>query len=351
MAGVIERYGHLWNLGPLDESKLVTLGEGQTPLIRVRTPWADGDGPQVFGKLEGSNPTGSFKDRGMTLAVTMARQTGKTAVLCASTGNTAASAAAYAARAGLQAVVVIPEGKVAPGKLLQVRAFGALLFEVEGAFDRALERLRRAIAERPQWELVNSVNPWRILGQESAAYEIAEQLGRVPDLFLLPVGNAGNITAYYRGFKRLGLTPPRFIGCQAEGAASMVEDRDIDRPETVATAIRIGKPVSRAFAKEAVRSTQGRFVAVSDQAILQAQAELAHQGIFVEPASATPYAVLLHLWKIRDLPSADTAVLVFTGNGLKDSDTAQRVFPTRKTTWDGSTAALDRVLTADEVRP
>ncbi len=351
MVGIIERYRHLWNLGPLDESNLVTLGEGQTPLIRVRTPWADGAGPQVFGKLEGCNPTGSFKDRGMTLAVTMAKQAGKTAALCASTGNTAASAAAYAARAGLKAVVVIPGGKVAPGKLLQVRAFGALLLEVEGAFDIALERLRNAIAERSRWELVNSVNPWRILGQESAAYEVVEQLGRVPDLFLLPVGNAGNITAYYRGFKRLGLIPPRFIGCQAEGAASMVEDRDIENPETVATAIRIGKPVSRSFAKEAVTATQGRFVAVSDQAILAAQAELAHQGIFVEPASATPYAVLLRLWQLGELPSAQTAVLVFTGNGLKDSDTAQRVFPTQKTAWDGSTAALDNALTADEVLP
>ncbi|MBX5468224.1 MAG: threonine synthase [Firmicutes bacterium] len=338
--GIVRRYQHLWQLEGIEE--VITLGEGRTPLIPVHPPWHPQKGPQVWGKLEGCNPTGSFKDRGMTVAVTMAKAQGKRVALCASTGNTAASAAAYAARAGMTAVVVIPGGKVAPGKLLQVQAYGALLLEVEGAFDVALAALRRAMADQPEWELVNSVNPWRILGQESAAYEIAEDLGRAPDLLVIPVGNAGNITAYHRGFQRLGLKPPRFIGGQAAGAASMVEGRDIEHPETVASAIRIGKPVSRPYAEEAVRTTGGAFVAVSDEAILAAQAELARQGIFVEPASATPYAVLTKLWDqgalLRDPDSI--IVLIFTGNGLKDADTALRNFPARRAQWDGQPLSL-----------
>jgi threonine synthase len=340
MVGIIERYRHLWQLGDVQE--VVTLGEGRTPLIPVRPPWPQGRGPTVWGKLEGCNPTGSFKDRGMTVAMTMARAAGKRVALCASTGNTAASAAAYAARAGMRAVVVIPGGKVAPGKLLQVQAHGALLLEVEGAFDVALAALRRAMESQPEWELVNSVNPWRILGQESAAYEIVEDLGRAPDLLVIPVGNAGNITAYHRGFRRLGVKPPRFIGGQAEGAASMVEGRDIEHPETVASAIRIGKPVSRQFAQEAVRETHGAFVAVSDREILEAQAALAHQGIFVEPASATPYAVLGKLWRQGEVPSDPSLLvtLIFTGHGLKDSDTALRNFLPRRAHWDGVPSTL-----------
>lgn len=284
--GIIARYGTEWNLGDVEP---VTLGEGNTPLVPL--PHLPGE-PEVWVKVEGQNPTGSFKDRGMTVAVTMARAAGKRVVICASTGNTSASAAAYGARAGLTALVVVPEGQIAPGKMLQAQMYGARIVEVEGRFDRALALVREAVATHPEWELVNSINPYRILGQESAAYEVVDALEGAPDWLLLPVGNAGNITAYFRGFRRRGRGLPRLVGVQAEGAAAMVLGRDLEHPQTVASAIQIGKPASRAYAQEAMETSGGRFLAVSDSAILEAQQALARQGIFVEPASADRKSVV-----------------------------------------------------------
>ncbi len=303
----------------------ISLGEGRTPLIRLKDP----DG-RIYLKFEGANPTGSFKDRGMAVAVSMALDAGAKAVLAASTGNTSASAAAYASRAGLKPVIVLPRGKVAPGKLFQAVLHGAHIIEIEGSFDDALKAVMEYSREGGRVYPVNSFNQWRLEGQKTLAYEVLEELGDSPDYVIVPVGNAGNISAIWRGFKDLyqaGLTSklPVMIGVQARGAsplATMVEKGLkepvwFNKPETLATAIRIGRPINWQRALQAVRESQGTFIAVSDEEILEAQKALARrEGIGVEPASAASYAGLQRL-KAR-LPDDATIVLVATGHALKD---------------------------------
>lgn len=313
MLGIIQRY-RAWL--DLPDIAAVTLGEGGTPLV----PWAIWGETEVFLKLEGTNPTGSFKDRGMTVAVSVARHEGALAVICASTGNTAASAAAYAGRAGMKSFVVIPEGKVTAEKMVQASAHGAQILSVKGNFDEALMMVRQIAAQSSHIALVNSVNPWRLRGQETGAFEIADHLGGAPKALVLPVGNAGNISAYFQGFRRYGQGIPMMIGIQALGANPMVQGHDIDEPETVASAIRIGRPASRHLAEEAVQVSQGQFLDVSDAEILRAQEELAHGGIFVEPASAAAYAGLKTLHGRNALPKGQV-VGILTGSGLKDGKT------------------------------
>ena len=292
----------------------MTLGEGETPLILAPT-LSDRTGAEVWLKFEGANPTGSFKDRGMTVAVSAAVQEGAEAVICASTGNTAASAAAYAARAGLRGAVIVPEGKIAAGKLAQALIHGAKVIALQGNFDQALA-LVRELAERHPIALVNSVNEYRIEGQKTGAFEVCDQLDEPPDVLCIPVGNAGNITAWWRGFREYEVAP-RLHGYQAEGAAPLVHGAPVENPETVASAIRIGNPARWEDAMDAVTSSRGEIRAVSDAEILDAYAFLgAREGVFCEPASAASVAGLLKY-------GADGRVVcVLTGHGLKDPTTA-----------------------------
>jgi threonine synthase len=282
----------------------------------------------VFLKVEGANPTGSFKDRGMTVAVTYALARGKRAVICASTGNTSASASAYAARAGLASAVLVPQGKIALGKLAQAVAYGARILQVRGNFDECLELARKTAVDNDGIELVNSVNPVRIEGQKTAAFEICDELGRAPDVHLLPVGNAGNITAYWRGYREYhadGVTDslPRMFGFQAAGAAPLVLGHPIKDPETIATAIRIGAPASWDGAVGARDESEGLIDAVTDAQILDAYGVLASEvGVFVEPASAASVAGLLATAADGRLPKGSVVVCTVTGHGLKDPDTA-----------------------------
>src|ERR687884_894630 len=294
---------------------LVTLGEGDTPLVEA--PWLSAEtGCEVWLKLEGANPTGSFKDRGMTVAVAAAVAQGAEAVVCASTGNTAASAAAYAARAGLRGAVIVPEGKIATGKLAQALMHGARVIALRGNFDQALALVRELVKRHPI-ALVNSVNPFRLEGQKTAALEIAEELGAI-DALAIPVGNAGNITAYWRGFGEAGQRP-RMLGFQAEGAAPIVRGEPVEHPETVASAIRIGHPARWEEAVDAMRASSGRIAAVSDEQILEAYRFLAsREGVFCEPASAASVAGLL----AHGADGAERVVCVLTGHGLKDPQTA-----------------------------
>ncbi|MHB8757357.1 MAG: threonine synthase, partial [Bacillota bacterium] len=304
--------------------------------------FGEGRGPRLYLKFEGLNPTGSFKDRGMTLAVSKAVEAGAMGVVCASTGNTSASAAAYAARAGLACLVIIPKGAVASGKLAQALIYGARVLAIEGNFDRALEIVRGLVARHPEMRVVNSINPYRLEGQKTAAFEVVEQLGRAPDFLAIPVGNAGNITAYWRGFREhaVSVRPagahaagglPKMLGFQAEGAAPFLAGRLVDRPKTVATAIRIGHPASWDGARGAVAESGGRFTAVSDAEIIEAYRLLARvEGVFVEPASAAPLAGLAKLAREGYFAAGGagpemTLVSVLTGNGLKDSERARRV--------------------------
>lgn len=306
---------------------IVTLFEGGTPLLPA--PALDElTGCRVYLKVEGANPTGSFKDRGMTVAVTVAKARGARAVLCASTGNTSASAAAYAARAGMRCAVLIPQGKIASGKLAQAVAYGAQILQVQGNFDDCLELARKTEAAIDEIELVNSVNPARIEGQKTAAFEICDVLGSAPDVHCLPVGNAGNITAYWRGYAeyaRDGVVDgrPRMFGFQAAGAAPLVLGHPVREPDTIATAIRIGDPASWKGAIDARDSSGGLIDAVTDEQILHAYRLLATStGVFVEPASAASVAGLLATSSDGRLPRGGTVVCTVTGNGLKDPDTA-----------------------------
>jgi len=327
--GVIRNYGEF--LPVKREESIVTLLEGNTPLIpssRIKKEVLPGI--DVYFKYEGLNPTGSFKDRGMTVAVSMAKEEGSKAVICASTGNTSASAAAYAARAGMKAFVLIPEGKIALGKLSQAIAHGAQVIQIEGNFDEALQ-LVREISETEPVTLVNSLNPFRIEGQKTAAFEIIDCLGFVPTYHCLPVGNAGNITAYWRGYteyheigKADGL--PKMLGFQAEGAAPIVRKKVIEHPETLATAIRIGNPASWKQAEAARDESEGLIDMVSDEEILRAYQMMARlEGIFCEPASAAPLAGVLKLHPKGFFKKGDSLVLTLTGHGLKDPDIAIRV--------------------------
>ncbi|MQA75169.1 MAG: threonine synthase [Solirubrobacterales bacterium] len=317
---LIERYRDRLPLEPGDP--IVTLCEGSTPLIEAPVI-SERVGARVLLKLEGANPSGSFKDRGMTVAVSRAAGAGAEAVICASTGNTAASAAAYAARAGLRGVVIVPEGKIAIGKLAQALMHGARVIALRGNFDQALE-IVRALADRHPVELVNSVNQYRIEGQKTAAFEVAEELGEAPDALAIPVGNAGNVTAWWRGFGELSRAPMLY-GFQAEGAAPLVRGVPVPEPETVASAIRIGNPARWEEAMAAFTSSRGRVEAVSDGQILDAYRLLAsREGVFCEPASAASVAgILAHgLAAPPDHPPPETVVCVLTGHGLKDPDTA-----------------------------
>lgn len=322
--GLIEAYRPF--LPVTEKTPVVTLLEGNTPLIPAPAIAAQvGRSVKVFVKFDGLNPTGSFKDRGMTLAISKAKEEGAKAVICASTGNTSAAAAAYARRGGLRAFVVIPDGYVALGKLAQALLYGADVLAIEGNFDQALT-LVRDIADRYPVTLVNSVNPYRLQGQKTAAFEVVDALGDAPDWLCIPVGNAGNISAYWMGFceyREVGRSQrlPRMMGFQAAGASPLVSGHPVADPETVATAIRIGNPASWHHAVAVRDASQGEFNAVTDEEILHAYRLLAaEEGVFCEPASASSVAGLL---KVKDqVPEGATVVCVLTGNGLKDPDTA-----------------------------
>ena len=312
---VIHRYRHLLDLPA--HSKTVSLLEGDTPLIPM--PRLSNEfGCELYVKFEGLNPTGSFKDRGMTAAISEAVGRGAETVICASTGNTAASAAAYAARAGLRAIVLIPEGKVAVGKLAGAVAYGADVIQVQGSFDDALS-LVVEITQKTPIALVNSINPFRIEGQKTAAFEICDALSSAPDWLCLPVGNAGNITSYWAGFKQYQKGLPHVLGVQAEGAAPLVVGHPVEKPETIATAIRIGRPARGESALEAAHESKGTLIAVSDQEILFAQKVLAAEGVWVEPASAAGLAGLLAETRRGSQDAkGKRVVVVCTGHGLKD---------------------------------
>jgi len=320
------RFGH--RLPITDATPRLTLGEGSTPLVPAPALSAR-TGCEVFLKVEGANPTGSFKDRGMFLAVAKALEEGARAIVCASTGNTSASAAAYAARAGIACYVLIPDGAVALGKLAQAMQHGATVLQIAGNFDRALV-LVRELGAKGQLAVVNSINPFRIEGQKTLAFEIIEALGAAPDLHFLPVGNAGNITAHWKGYCEAAAAGeiqkrPRMMGYQAEGASPLVRGAPVEAPETVATAIRIGNPASWDGAIQARDASEGHIGAVSDAAILEAWTWLAQkEGVFCEPASAAGVAGLLARHAEGRLPKGQRIVCTLTGHGLKDPDLAIR---------------------------
>ena len=330
--GVIARFRK--HLPVSDTTPIISLGEGSTPLIPcARLSERVGRGCEVFVKYEGLNPTCSFKDRGMTVAVSKAVERGTAAVVCASTGNTSASAAAYAARAGIQCAVILPAGKIASGKLVQAFAYGAKVVAIEGNFDDAL-RVVRQLGHRRDFTIVNSINPDRIAGQKSAAFEIVEELGDAPDLHLLPVGNAGNISAYWAGYREYveaerAHTMPAMLGFQAAGSAPIYHGRVVEKPETIASAIRIGNPASWETASAAIKDSRGAIDVVTDDEILEAQQWLASkEGIFVEPASAASIAGLFKCcdpsrqprYSFNTIPEGSRIVCTVTGHGLKDPD-------------------------------
>ena len=321
--GIIEEYRE--RLPVSEATPIVTLGEGGTPLVRSEPLSAD-TGCDVWLKYDGANPTGSFKDRGMTLAISKALEEGAKAVVCASTGNTSASAAAYAAKAGLTCAVLVPKGKVALGKMAQTLVHGARVLEVDGNFDAALE-VAKGLADRFPVTLVNSVNRYRLEGQKTAAFEICDGLGRAPDLHLVPVGNAGNISSHWLGYTEYfdaGAInePPRLFGFEAQGAAPIVLGEPVKDPQTIATAIRIGKPASWDKAVTAAKASEGAIKAVTDREILAAYRRIAREGLFAEPASAASVAGLLHLHSEGLLSAGQTVVCVLTGHGLKDTEWA-----------------------------
>ena len=325
-AGIIERYAAY--LPVTATTPRVTLGEGSTPLVRSSRIGPSIGLEQLYFKYEGLNPSGSFKDRGMAVATAKALEAGAQTLLCASTGNTSASASAYAARCGLRAVVVVPAGGIAAGKLAQALAYGATIVAVKSSFDTAL-KLVRQLADQPGVALVNSVNPFRIEGQKTAAFEIVDQLGQAPAQLFIPVGNGGNITAYWRGFGEMVMTAggsaPRMHGAQAEGAAPLVRGKPVARPRTVASAIRIGNPASWAGAIAARDESGGTIEAVSDAEIMAAHRRLAREeGLLVEPASAAGVALLLRKAKARQLADHGAVVCVLTGHGLKDPQALTR---------------------------
>ncbi len=333
--GIIEEFRKF--LPVTDQTPVVTLCEGNTPLIQANRlakricPHVD-----LYLKVEGVNPTGSFKDRGMTLAVSKALEKHARAVMCASTGNTSASAAAYGGRAGLPVYVLVPAGKVALGKLAQAMAHGAIVIQIEGNFDQALSIVKDLCANE-EFELVNSLNPFRLEGQKTAALEVCDQLGRAPSYHFLPVGNAGNISAYWKGYKEYHTAGqiaqcPKMMGFQAQGAAPIVRGHVIEQPQTVATAIRIGNPASWKLALQAVEESSGAIQMVTDEEILGAYQALAkEEGVFCEPASAASVAGLTKCSQAGLLPEGATVVCTLTGHGLKDPDIAVEISPKART--------------------
>jgi len=327
--GVLIKYGDYLPVTP--STPRITLGEGDTPLVRSRNLEGEVGCGELYFKLEGCNPTGSFKDRGMVMAVAKAMEAGSAAIICASTGNTSASAAAYGSQCGLSTIIVVPKGNIALGKLAQAIVYGAKIVAISGNFDQALEMVRE-LAERRPVTLVNSVNPYRIEGQKTAAFEIVDVLGEAPDYLFIPVGNAGNITAYWKGFveyQRAGKAGrvPRMMGFEAEGAAPIVRGERVTNPETIATAIRIGNPASWKGAEAARDESGGAIDCVTDDEILAAYRLMAtREGVFGEPASAASVAGLLKWSRRLDL-SGKRVVCVVTGSGLKDPDTAMKGTP------------------------
>lgn len=341
--GLIDRYRD--RLPISDETKIISLGEGNTPLIQLQNiPALLEKDVDIYVKYEGLNPTGSFKDRGMTMAVTKAVEEGSRAIICASTGNTSAAAAAYAARAGITAFVLIPDGKIAQGKLAQAMMHGSVVIQIKGNFDQGMQ-LVKEVADHAPVTIVNSINPYRLQGQKTAAFEIIEELGRAPDYHCLPVGNAGNITAHWMGYCEYNgqktaaslkcpedyyvdniiveSNHPKMVGYQAAGAAPFMRGAMVDKPETVATAIRIGHPQSWDMAWELQKDSGGWFDECSDEVILHAQKLLAEkEGVFCEPASATSLAGAMVDIKSGKIPEGSTVVCTLTGHGLKDPDTA-----------------------------
>lgn len=321
--GLIKEYAQY--LPVTENTPALTLHEGNTPLVYF--PHLSKElGIELYGKYEGLNPTGSFKDRGMVMAVAKAKEEGSKSVICASTGNTSAAAAAYAAKAGMKAVVVIPEGKVAMGKLAQAVMYGAEIVQIAGNFDDALSMVQH-ISEKYPVTLVNSVNPYRLEGQKTAAFEIIEQLGQAPDILAIPVGNAGNISAYWKGFKeyneKKGSALPKIYGFEAEGSAAITKDEVINAPETVATAIRIGNPASWNLATAARDESGGIITSVTDEEILTAFRTLpAKEGIFAEPGSCASIAGVFQQVEAGTIEQGTKVVAVLTGNGLKDPQTA-----------------------------
>ncbi len=363
-SGLVDKYRDRLPIGLATEA--VTLGEGDTPLVRLANLERRLDRDvELYAKFEGANPTGSFKDRGMTVAVTRAAEEGSQAIICASTGNTSASAAAYAARAGMRAFVLIPEGKIAMGKLAQAMMHGAVVIQIRGNFDDGM-RLVREVAVQAPVTIVNSINPYRLQGQKTIAFEVVEALGRAPDYHCLPVGNAGNISAHWIGYSELcpgdrnaltdacgfcgGECPyavggagarPVLAGYQASGAAPFLRGAPVEHPETVATAIRIGNPQSWAFALAASRESGGWFDEFDDAAILAAQSRLAaEEGLFCEPASAVSVAGAIRDLESGRIPAGSTVVCTVTGHGLKDPDTALAQTSAAPVTVDADMASV-----------
>ncbi len=344
--GVIDRYRKF--LPVTDDTPDVAMGEGNTPLVRSRRIGPE-LGCELYFKLEGMNPTGSFKDRGMCVAIAKALEAGSSRVMCASTGNTSASASAYASRYGMEAIVLVPAGEIALGKLAQAMAYGARMIAVRGNFDDALQIVLRA-TEEMDITLVNSVNPYRLAGQKTAAFEIVDELGDAPDMLCIPVGNAGNITAYWMGFTEYrkhehASRLPRMMGYQAAGAAPIVHDRVVEEPETIASAIRIGNPANWEGAVKARDDSGGTIGAVTDEQIVSAYLRLAREeGVFCEPASAASVAGLIQLGESGEALEDKTVVCIITGNGLKDPSTAETTAKVELEYVEPDYAAVSKIL-------
>ncbi len=346
--GLIEKYRD--RLPVSDDTRLISLGEGNTPLIRLNNiPKLMGKNVDIYVKYEGLNPTGSFKDRGMTMAVTKAVEEGSKAIICASTGNTSAAAAAYAARAGITAFVLIPEGKIALGKLSQAMMHGAVVIQIKGNFDAGMQ-IVKDVAKVAPVTIVNSINPYRLQGQKTAAFEIMEELECAPDFHCLPVGNAGNISAHWMGYKEYndhGIVNnvPRMVGYQASGAAPFMRGEMVDNPETVATAIRIGHPQSWDLAWKLKEESNGWFDECTDEEILAAQKLLAEkEGIFCEPASATSLAGAMRDINSGKIPEDSKIICTLTGHGLKDPDTAIQQSTAPMVTVDATMEAVKKAI-------
>lgn len=347
--GLINKYRD--RLPVHDDTRIISLGEGNTPLIRLHNIPAElGKNVDIYVKYEGLNPTGSFKDRGMTMAVTKAVEEGSKAIICASTGNTSAAAAAYAARAGISAFVLIPEGKIAMGKLAQAMMHGAVVIQIKGNFDDGM-RLVKEVADKAPVTIVNSINPYRLQGQKTAAFEIVEELGSAPDFHCIPVGNAGNITAHWMGYSEYhehGIVNnrPVMVGYQAAGAAPFLRGEMVDKPETVATAIRIGHPQSWDKAWQVQKESNGWFDELTDDEILAAQKMLAEkEGVFCEPASAASLGGAMRDIKSGKIPEGSKIVCTLTGHGLKDPDTAIKQSTSPMLTVDATLEAVrDAIL-------
>ena len=345
--GIIEHYKDY--LPVTENTPKLTLKEGNTPLIRLERLSEEWE-VDLYVKYEGANPTGSFKDRGMVMAVAKAKEEGSEAIICASTGNTSAAAAAYGARAGLRTIIVIPDGKIALGKLAQAMILGAEIFAIKGNFDHALQMVRN-ISKTEAITLVNSVNPYRLEGQKTAAFEICDELGDAPDVLAIPVGNAGNISAYWKGFKeyhaKKGTKLPEMRGFEAEGAAAIARNQVIEEPETIATAIRIGNPASWDLAVNAANESNGKIDFVTDEEILDIYKQLTRkEGVFAEPASCASLAGVKKQLESGEIQKGKRIVAVLTGNGLKDPTTAMEAIDLKPTVIENDEQALIRMLRA-----